>query len=101
MTHFLLQLDTTRIRREPYVASADFVPPIRAAEAGIHINKRGLLYCLPSVAAYVGGDIVSGVLSTRMYENEGVSLLVDIGTNGEVVLVNKGQARHESQHRSD
>jgi len=89
MTHFLLQLDTTRIRREPYVASADFVPPIRAAEAGIHINKRGLLYCLPSVAAYVGGDIVSGVLSTRMYENEGVSLLVDIGTNGEVVLVNK------------
>jgi uncharacterized 2Fe-2S/4Fe-4S cluster protein (DUF4445 family) len=89
MTHFLLQLDTTRIRREPYVASADFVPPIRAAEAGIHINKRGLLYCLPSVAAYVGGDIVSGVLSTRMYENEGVSLLVDIGTNGEVVLVHK------------
>jgi uncharacterized 2Fe-2S/4Fe-4S cluster protein (DUF4445 family) len=89
MTHFLLQLDTTRIRREPYVASADFVPPIRAAEAGIHINKRGLLYCLPSVAAYVGGDIVSGVLSTRIYEQDGVSLLVDIGTNGEVVLVHK------------
>jgi uncharacterized 2Fe-2S/4Fe-4S cluster protein (DUF4445 family) len=89
MTHFLLQLDTTRIRREPYVASADFVPAIRAAEAGIHINKRGLLYCLPSVAAYVGGDIVSGVLSTHIYEKEGVSLLVDIGTNGEVVLGNK------------
>ncbi|MHC4524886.1 MAG: ASKHA domain-containing protein [Planctomycetota bacterium] len=89
MTHFLLRLDATRIRREPYVASADFIPPIRAVEAGIHINKRGLLYCLPSVAAYVGGDIVSGVLATRIYEKEGVSLLVDIGTNGEVALVNK------------
>ncbi|MHC4888274.1 MAG: 2Fe-2S iron-sulfur cluster-binding protein [Planctomycetota bacterium] len=54
MVHFLLNLDPTRIRREPYVASAGFVPPIRAAEAGIQINKRGLLYCLPSVAAYVG-----------------------------------------------
>jgi len=63
MTHFLLNLDSRRIRREPYVASAGFVPPIRAAEAGIQINKRGLLYCLPSVAAYVGGDIVAGVLA--------------------------------------
>ncbi len=89
MTHFLLNLDPTGIRREPYVATADFVPPIRAAEAGIHINKRGLLYCLPSVAAYVGGDIVAGVLSTGIYKAEGITLLVDIGTNGEVVLGNK------------
>lgn len=89
MTHFLLNLDSTRIRREPYVASASFIPPIRAAEAGIHINKRGLLYCMPSVAAYVGGDIVAGVLATQANSHEGVSLFVDIGTNGEVVLGNK------------
>lgn len=89
MVHFLLNLDSTRIRREPYIASASFVPPIRAAEAGIQINKRGLLYCLPSVAAYVGSDIVAGVLTTRMFAREGISLLVDIGTNGEVVLGNK------------
>jgi uncharacterized 2Fe-2S/4Fe-4S cluster protein (DUF4445 family) len=89
MVHFLLNLDATRIRREPYVASAGFVPPIRAAEAGIQINKRGLLYCLPSVAAYVGSDIVAGVLTTRLFAREGISLLVDIGTNGEVVLGNK------------
>jgi uncharacterized 2Fe-2S/4Fe-4S cluster protein (DUF4445 family) len=89
MVHFLLNLDSTRIRREPYIASAGFVPPIRAAEAGIQINKRGLLYCLPSVAAYVGSDIVAGVLTTRLFTKEGISLLVDIGTNGEVVLGNK------------
>lgn len=89
MVHFLLKLDPTRIRREPYVASADFVPPIRAAEAGIQINKRGLLFCLPSVGAYVGGDIVAGVLATGMYSSGKLALLVDIGTNGEVVLGNQ------------
>ena len=89
MVHFLLNLDSTRIRREPYVASAGFVPPIRAAEAGVQVNKRGLLYCLPSIAAYVGSDIVAGVLTTRIFAKEGISLLADIGTNGEVVLGNK------------
>jgi len=89
MVHFLLNLDPRQIRREPYVASASFVPPIRAAEVGIQINKRGLLYCLPSVAAYVGSDIVAGVLATRMYTREKVCLFADIGTNGEVVLGNK------------
>lgn len=89
MVHFLLNLDPTRIRREPYVASAGFVPPIRAAEAGIQINKRGLLYCLPGVAAYVGSDIVAGVLTTRLFTKKGIHLLADIGTNGEVVLGNR------------
>lgn len=89
MMHFLLNLDSRRIRREPYIASATSIPPIRAAEAGIQINKRGLLYCLPSVAAYVGGDIVAGALAVRLDKKEGLSLFVDIGTNGEVVLGNK------------
>ncbi len=89
MIHFLLNLDPRRIRKEPYVASASFVPPIRAAEVGIQIDKRGLLYCLPSVAAYIGSDIVAGVLTTRIYTKKGISLFVDIGTNGEVVLGNR------------
>jgi len=89
MVHFLLNLDPRRIRKEPYIASVSFVPPIRAAEAGIQINKRGLLYCLPSVAAYVGSDIVAGVLTTRIYTKKGTCLFIDIGTNGEVVLGNR------------
>ncbi|MHC4618906.1 MAG: ASKHA domain-containing protein, partial [Planctomycetota bacterium] len=89
MVHFLLNLDPTRIRREPYIASAGFVPPIRAAEVGIQINKRGLLYCLPSVAAYVGSDVVAGVLATRLHTRQRISLFADIGTNGEVVLGNR------------
>ena len=89
MLHFLLNLDARRIRREPYVASAGYIPPIRAAEVGIQVNKRGLLYCLPSVAAYVGSDIVGGVLATGMFAKSGITLFADIGTNGEVVLGNR------------
>ncbi len=89
MIHFLLNLDPTRIRKEPYIASAGLIPPIRAAETGIQINKRGLLYCLPSVAAYVGSDIVAGVLATRLFVKDGIYLFADIGTNGEVVLGNR------------
>ena len=89
MVHFLLNLDPRRIRKEPYIASVNFVPPIRAAEAGIQINKRGLLYCLPGVAAYVGSDIVAGALTTRIYTKKGTCLFIDIGTNGEVVLGNR------------
>ncbi|UCD51034.1 MAG: DUF4445 domain-containing protein [Phycisphaerales bacterium] len=86
MLHFLLNLDARRIRREPYVASASFVPPIRAAEVGVQINKRGLLYCLPNVAAYVGSDVVGGVLATGVFARPGITLFADIGTNGEIVL---------------
>ncbi|MHC4708374.1 MAG: ASKHA domain-containing protein, partial [Planctomycetota bacterium] len=71
MVHFLLNLDPTRIRREPYIASVGFVPPIRAAEVGIQINKRGLF------------------LTTRVFTKKKISLFVDIGTNGEVVLGNR------------
>ena len=89
MTHFLLGLDPTHIRKEPYLPTASFVPPLRADVVGIKINKYGLLYTLPCVGAYVGGDISSGVLAVRLDKAEVLSLLIDIGTNGEIVLGNK------------
>lgn len=89
MMHFLLELDPTRIRREPYIPSANFIPPIRASEVGIKINARGLLYALPSVGAYVGADITAGATALRLDLAEELSLFIDVGTNGEVVLGNK------------
>ncbi len=89
MHHFLLGLDPERIRKEPYIPTANFIPPIRAIQIGIDINSRGLLYTLPSVAAYVGADITSGAAAIRLDREELPTLLIDIGTNGEVVLGNK------------
>ena len=89
MSHLLLRVDPTYLRREPYVPTANFMPVIRAAEAGIKINPRGLLACLPGVSSYVGADIVAGVLASGIDEADKLSMLIDIGTNGEIVLGNR------------
>ena len=89
MTHLLLRVDPTYIRREPYIPTANFMPVIRAAEAGIKINPRGLLACLPGVSSYVGADITAGVIASGIDEAPKLSMLIDIGTNGEIVLGNK------------
>lgn len=89
MIHLLLRIDPTYIRKEPYVPTANFLPTVRAAEAGIQINPRGLLYCVPGVSSYVGGDVTAGTLSCGLYKTTDLSLLIDIGTNGEIVLGSK------------
>jgi uncharacterized 2Fe-2S/4Fe-4S cluster protein (DUF4445 family) len=88
MLHFLVGLDPTRIRRDPYIPTANFIPPVRARDVGIGIGEEGLLFSMPSVAAYIGGDITAGVLVTRLDQRKELNLFIDIGTNGEVVLGN-------------
>lgn len=89
MIHFLLGLSPMEIRREPYVGVAYSPPPLRAAELGLKINPRGLLYCLPSISAFVGADVVAGVLAVGLPQREKPSMLIDIGTNGEIVIGNR------------
>ena len=89
MMHLLLKIDPGHIRKGPCIPAVNFMPVIRAAEAGIKINPRGLLSCLPCVGSYVGGDIVGGVLASGMDNSKDISLFIDMGTNGEVVLGNK------------
>ena len=88
MIHLLYGLDPTHIRRDPYVPCASAPPVIRAAEVGIGIHSRGLLAAVPSVSSYVGGDAVADVLVSGMTASTDVSLLIDLGTNGELVLGN-------------
>ena len=89
MTHLLLKIDPANIRKDPYIPAVNFMPVIRASEAGIKINPRGLLACLPCIGSYVGGDIAAGVLASGMDKIKDLSLFIDLGTNGEVVLGNK------------
>ncbi len=89
MTQLLLRVDPAYIRREPYVPTANFFPTVRAADEGFKLNQHALLSCVPGVSSYVGGDITAGVLSSGLDRQEKLSLLIDIGTNGEIVLGNK------------
>jgi uncharacterized 2Fe-2S/4Fe-4S cluster protein (DUF4445 family) len=88
MSHFLLNLTPCSIRLEPYVPTADVYPQILARDIGIQISPQGILETLPSVASYVGGDIVAGVMSCGIAERFEVRGLIDIGTNGEIAIGN-------------
>jgi uncharacterized 2Fe-2S/4Fe-4S cluster protein (DUF4445 family) len=89
MTQLLLGLDPKTIREEPYVPTANFIPPVRAIHLGINIGEHVHVYIFPLVASYVGGDIVAGILGSGVFQRDTVTLYMDIGTNGEIVLGNK------------
>ncbi|MCM8780036.1 MAG: ASKHA domain-containing protein [Candidatus Omnitrophica bacterium] len=89
MIHLLLRIDPSHIRCQPYVPVANFIPTIRANEVDLRINPRGLLSCIPGVASYLGGDLTAGILSCGIDREKDLCLLVDIGTNGEIILGNK------------
>ena len=89
MTHLLLQIDPRYIRREPYIPSVSDFPIMFAKDVGLKINPMGAVFVFPSPASYVGGDIVSGVLYTGIHKMENLTLFIDVGTNGEIVLGNQ------------
>lgn len=89
MEHLFLGLSPKYIRLDPYIPTTTDYPPVTASEIGLEINRNAWVLCVPSVASYVGGDIVSGVLATKIAQKEETVLFIDIGTNGEIVLGNK------------
>lgn len=61
----------------------------KAEEAGFSLHEGAYVYCLPSVSRFVGGDAIGDVLASGMHRSDEVSLLVDLGTNGEIIIGNK------------
>jgi len=88
MSHILLGLMPCSIRDDPYVPTVDLYPPILAKEIGITINPQGVIQVLPSIASYIGGDTVAGVLACNMADRPETTCLIDIGTNGQIVIGN-------------
>ncbi|MHB8172892.1 MAG: ASKHA domain-containing protein [Nitrospirota bacterium] len=88
MTHLFYGIDPSHIREEPYIPTATFFPLMRTHALGLEINDFGVIYAMPCVASYVGGDITSGILASKLYKRPGLTLFIDIGTNGEIVLGN-------------
>lgn len=88
MAHLFWGLDPASIREEPYVPTLNSFPIWRAKTAGIKVSRRAPVYTLPCVGSYVGGDIVSGVVASRMHTRPEISLFMDIGTNGEIAIGN-------------
>ncbi len=89
MQHLFYGIDPQHIREEPYIPAATFFPLIRGKNVGFEIDPQAVIYSVPNVASYVGGDVTAGVLVSQIHKQDKVSLFIDIGTNGEIVLGNK------------
>ncbi|MEW6095984.1 MAG: ASKHA domain-containing protein [bacterium] len=89
MIHLLLGITPKYLREAPYVPVTNSAIEIQASKIGLEFLEYVHLYILPGVASYVGGDITAGVLGTGLFQSDELTLYIDIGTNGEVVLGNK------------
>lgn len=89
MNHLLLGINPDYLRREPFIPAINDIPEMKCSEVGIKINPEGKIYLAPSVASYVGGDITAGVFAVPVWMREDFTMLVDLGTNGEIVFGNK------------
>jgi uncharacterized 2Fe-2S/4Fe-4S cluster protein (DUF4445 family) len=87
MNHLLAGIDVDYLW---YVDANDRVPrtPIikKAKALALHTNKEAYVYCLPNVSRFLGGDAIGDVIASGMYDSDEVSLLVDMGTNGEIIF---------------
>ncbi|MFH1153292.1 MAG: ASKHA domain-containing protein [Pseudomonadota bacterium] len=89
MSHLLLGIEPKYIRREPYIPSVTRFPIMKAREIGLKAAPYAGVFIMPGPASYVGGDIVSGVLYTGFCDQDELTLFIDVGTNGEIVLGNR------------
>jgi len=89
MAHLLLGIDPKFIREAPYVPGVSQFPLTKAAALGIMAHPSVRLFLYPCIASFVGGDIVAGVHACQMHKSDKISLFIDIGTNGEIVVGNR------------
>jgi len=92
MAHFFIGVEPIQLAQSP------FAPVFRAAvrgyakDAGLLANKLARYYLLPCIAGHVGSDITAGLIATELLDKNDAHLMLDVGTNGEIVLGMKGNA---------
>lgn len=86
MTALALGIDPEPLGVAPFVMSSAQPPSVLASEVGLSLHPRARAYFFPALGAYVGGDIVAGMLATGMDRDKRTRLFIDVGTNCEIVL---------------
>ena len=86
MIQLILGVDPEPVGVAPFITASQYWPVLNAKEFGINIHPQSRAYSFPSLGAYVGGDIVAGVLASGMDRDKRVRLFIDVGTNCEIVL---------------
>lgn len=88
MTHLFMGVNPHFIIREPYIPALNRPGLLKSQELGVKVNPYARVLIFPNIGSYFGGDLISGILYSGMNKSETTSVLVDVGTNAEVVLGN-------------
>jgi uncharacterized 2Fe-2S/4Fe-4S cluster protein (DUF4445 family) len=86
MMHLALGIDPEPLSMAPFVVTAHDLPPVLASDFGVSVHPRAPAFVFPSLGAYVGGDIVAGMLATGLSRDRRIRLFIDVGTNSEIAL---------------
>ncbi len=89
MHHLLLRIDPQYIGASPFTPTVHKSMDIKARDLGIKINQSAYIHILPIEAGFVGADNVGVLICGEPYQKEEIHLIIDVGTNGELVLGNK------------
>ncbi len=89
MTHLLMGLNPRWMIREPYIPVINTPGVIKADALGLQVNPRARVLVFPNIGSYFGGDLIAGVLFSKIFQGKQTRILVDVGTNAEVVLGNE------------
>lgn len=93
MEHFFLGVSPLSIGVAPYIPAFRRAMELKAKDVGLNVHPEAQVYLFPQVAGYVGGDVIGGVSALDLENEDRTILYVDIGTNGEVVLISRGTIR--------
>ncbi len=86
MMHLALGIDPEPLSMAPFVVSTHSFPEVPASDFGVDVHPRAPAFVFPSLGAYVGGDIVAGMLATGLTRDRRLRLFIDVGTNSEIAL---------------
>jgi len=89
MHHLLLGINPIELGAAPFALATDFSTHVKANKLNININPGGYIYVLPCVAGHVGADAAAVIQAEEPYNKDKISLIVDVGTNAEIILGNK------------